>query len=103
VMFRIKDPSLCQQVCSTVLAPYLADTEKARLLHSDGTYARAYKPGKVSRSRNGTRFSVQEYLMGLSEEQEGTREPDRASHFLKLRNSPMLEILSKNWHEEQNS
>src|SRR6202030_4157806 len=29
VMFRLKDPALCRKVCATILAPCLADTEKA--------------------------------------------------------------------------
>jgi len=102
VMFRLKDPGLCQQVCATVLAPYLADTEKARLLKSDGTYVRAHKARGDSGSRNGTRFSVQRFLMGLSEEREGTEETPGASHLLKLRNSPVFEILSKGWQEDLN-
>ena len=101
VMFRLKDPALCQQVCSMVLAPYLADTEKARLLLPDGTYARAHKARGASRSRNGTRFSVQEFLMGLSEVQGGAEVPHGLLHLSKLRSSPVLEILSKNWDEEE--
>jgi len=97
VMFRLKDPALCQQVCNTVLVPYLADTEKARLLQSDGTYVRAHKTHAAAGSRNGTRFSVQRYLMGLSEEQDGAAGNHAAAHFLKMRNSPMIEILSKSW------
>jgi polyphosphate kinase len=97
VMFRLKDPALCQKVCSTILAPYLADTEKARLLLSDGNYARAHKAGSAARSRNGTRFSVQEFLMGLSEEPEGAEEVCGLPHLAKARNSPMIEILTKNW------
>jgi len=103
VMFRLKDPALCQQVCSSVLAPYLADTEKARLLQSDGTYARANHASGASRSRNGTRFSVQEYMMGLSEEQRSAEEVQGLPHILKAKNSPVFEILSKNWNEEHNT
>jgi polyphosphate kinase len=103
VMFRLKDPLLCQQVCNMVLAPYLADTVKARLLLSDGTYARAHKAGTAFRSRNGTRFSVQEFLMGLSEAQEGAAGVHVLPHTLKLRSSPMYEILSKSWQEERNT
>jgi polyphosphate kinase len=101
VMFRLKDPALCQQVCSMVLAPYLADTEKARVLLSDGTYARANRASGASRSRNGTRFSVQEFLMGQSEEREGAQEGFCMPVNPKLRNSPMFEILSKNWRDVQ--
>src|SRR5580700_3262646 len=99
VMFRLKDPALCQQVCSMILAPYLADTEKARLLHSDGSYVRAHKAGRVSRSRNGTRFSVQEFLMGLSADHGAPEEAHGLSHILKLRDTPMFEILSKSWQQ----
>jgi polyphosphate kinase len=97
VMFRLKDPALCQQVCNSILAPYLADTEKARILSPDGTYARARKTGGTPSARNRTRFSVQEFLMGLSEEQERVNGASGLPHILKLRNTPMLEALSKNW------
>jgi polyphosphate kinase len=97
VMFRLKDPALCQQVCSMILAPYLADTEKARLLLSDGKYMRAHNARGASRSRNGTRFSVQEYLMGLSEDLEGVEVSCGLPHLTKARNSPMIEILTRNW------
>jgi len=103
VMFRLKDPALCQQVCSMVLAPYLADTVKARLLLSDGTYSRAHRSAGVSRSRNGARFSVQEYFMGLSEAQEGENGFHPLPQNLKMRNSAIIEILSKPWQQEQNA
>jgi polyphosphate kinase len=97
VMFRLKDPALCRQVSSMVLAPYLADTEKARLLLPDGTYARAHRLNGAHRSRNGTRFSVQEFLMGLSEAQEGDEGLDSLPLARKLRDTPMFGILSKSW------
>jgi polyphosphate kinase len=102
VMFRLKDPALCQQVCSAVLAPYLADTEKARLLQSDGSYARANHASAAHRSRNGTRFSVQEYMMGRSEEVESAEGIYCPPHILKAKTSPVFEILSKEWNEEHN-
>ena len=98
VMFRLKDPALCQQVCGTVLAPYLVDTDKARILRPDGTYVRPHKTGLEGR-RNGTRFSVQKFLMELSEKQGDLAATDGMSQFLKLKRSPALEILSKKWHE----
>ena len=98
VMFRLKDPAHCQHVCSEILIPYLADTQKARLLLSDGSYVRAYKASSASHPRNGTRFGVQEFMMGMSAEHEGAAEARGLSHLLKLQNSPMFEILSKNWH-----
>jgi polyphosphate kinase len=60
VIFPVKDPQLCQRICTEILSAYLADTRKARLLGSDGTYSR---PRSV---RNGRGFSVQEHLMRVS-------------------------------------
>src|SRR5580704_13705806 len=100
VMFRLKDPALCQQGCGMGLAPYLADTQEARLLLSGGTYARAHRSARVSPSRNGTRFSVQEFFMRLSEAQENTDGFHPMPLNLKLRNPAILEILSKPWQQE---
>ena len=99
VMFRLKDPALCRQVCDTILTPYLADTEKARILRPDGTYVRARKAQANHSSRNGTRFSVQEFLMGLSEHQraEGGLEFPQLP---RMRTSPAMEILLKHWRDE---
>jgi hypothetical protein len=41
--------------------------------------------------------------MGLSEEQGGAEERHDLSRLLKLRSSPMFEILSKNWQEANES
>jgi polyphosphate kinase len=60
VLFPLKDPQLCQRVCTEILSSYLADTRKARILGADGTYSR---PRSV---RNGHGFSVQEHLMRLA-------------------------------------
>jgi polyphosphate kinase len=60
VMFPLKDPQLCKRVCNEILSSYLADTRKARILNSDGTYSR---PRAV---RNGHGFSVQEHFMRLA-------------------------------------
>ena len=103
VMFRLKDPALCQQVCGMVLAPYLADTEKARQLLSDGTYARAHRSAGVSPSRHGGRFSAQEFFMRLSEAQENTNGFHPMPQNLKLRNPAILEILSRPWQPEHNA
>jgi polyphosphate kinase len=59
-MFPLKEPHLCQRVCNEILSSYLADTRKARILNSDGTYSR---PRAV---RNGHGFSVQEHFMRLA-------------------------------------
>jgi polyphosphate kinase len=60
VVFPLKDPQLCERICTEVLSSYLADTRKARILGPDGTYAR---PRSV---RNGHGFSVQEHLMRVA-------------------------------------
>jgi polyphosphate kinase len=60
VLFPLKDVHLCQRVCTEILSSYLADTRKARILGSDGTYSR---PRAV---RNGHGFSAQEHLMRLA-------------------------------------
>jgi polyphosphate kinase len=59
-MFPVKDPLIAQRICNEILASYLADTRKARVLNSDGTYSR---PRAV---RNGHGFSVQEHLMRVA-------------------------------------
>jgi polyphosphate kinase len=59
-MFPVKDPQIAQRICNEILASYLADTRKARILNSDGTYSR---PRAV---RNGHGFSVQEHLMRVA-------------------------------------
>lgn len=101
VMFRLKDPALCQQVSSMALAPYLADTEKARLLLPDGTYTRARHTARAYGSRNGTRFSAQEFLMGRAQEQGVEQEALGLAPILKLRNAPVFETLLKNWTRTQ--
>ena len=70
VMFRLKDPALCHKVCTAILAPYLADTEKARLLRADGEYVRAHGAGRALPSSNGTRFGVQDFLIEVAEERD---------------------------------
>ncbi len=67
VMFRLKDPVLCSQVFTQVISPYLADTEKTRVLLPSGDYVRGHKAGQFSVSRNGFRFNAQEFLIGFTE------------------------------------
>jgi polyphosphate kinase len=101
VMFRLKDPTLCQQLCITVLAPYFADTEKTRFLCQDGIYARASRIRAASPARNGTRFNVQEFLIGAAEGREEHGGSNHVSRFLKLQSSPVFDLLSTKWDEIQ--
>ncbi len=64
VIFPITQPDLHKRLREEILAPYLMDNTKARLLQPDGEYIRAPKTDAP--------FSVQDYLMRTAE---GTAEP----------------------------
>jgi len=74
VMFHLRDEALWRQIFNEVLLPYLADTEKARILTSDGRYVRARefagRPGEMHSRRNGFHFNVQEFFVSLAEGRE---------------------------------
>jgi polyphosphate kinase len=59
VVFPVTQPDLHQRLREEILAAYLADNTKARLLQPDGEYVRA--------PRVGAPFSVQDYLMRVAE------------------------------------
>jgi len=59
VVFPIDDPALARRLREEILAGYLADNVKARLLQADGRYVRAPKGGAA--------FSVQDHLMEISQ------------------------------------
>ncbi|MFZ3216037.1 MAG: polyphosphate kinase 1 [Candidatus Acidiferrales bacterium] len=83
VMFHLHNPELCEQVIGQVIEPYLADTEKTRVLLADGRYVRAGEVGASARSRNGLRFNAQEFLIGLAEGREALAELPRTPGFVK--------------------
>jgi polyphosphate kinase len=58
VLFPVDDPALSSRLRREILAAYLKDNVKARLLQPDGSYIRAPK--------NGEAFNAQEYLAALS-------------------------------------
>lgn len=58
VVFPVKDKAAKARIQDEILASYLADTAKARLMQEDGNYTRA-------KSHGG--FSAQEFLMRLAE------------------------------------
>jgi polyphosphate kinase len=66
VLFPIREPMMCHRLLDEILAAYLADTEKARILLSDGNYIRAYDqmPG---RRPSKTLFNSQEFLIAVAE------------------------------------
>jgi polyphosphate kinase len=67
VMFRLKDAALCRKIYGAILAPYLADTAKSRILQPDGSYSRAFALDRRARTGNGTRFSVQNHFINHAE------------------------------------
>jgi polyphosphate kinase len=92
VLFPVKDPQLRDRVCNEVLAAYLSDNRKARLLEPSGCYAR---PRSV---RNGHGFSAQEHLMNLSQTEalplNGNGSRKRSSSLTQLIYSPSEAITS---------
>jgi polyphosphate kinase len=67
VIFRLKDPVLCNQIFTEVITPYLADNLKTRILQPGGEYLRLHDARKLAHLRNGHRFNVQEFLIELTE------------------------------------
>lgn len=59
VLFPVTQPDLVKRLHEEILAAYLADNLKARLLQPDGEYVRAPHAGKL--------FSAQDYLMRIAE------------------------------------
>jgi polyphosphate kinase len=84
VMFHVRDVELCKQVFGEVIEPYLADTEKTRILLADGQYVRAGEAGSALHSRNGFRFNAQEFLIGLAEGRDTIGQVPRPPSFVKL-------------------
>jgi polyphosphate kinase len=85
VMFHLKDPALCQQVLSEVIAPYMADTQKTRILLPSGEYVRSSAAGALSHSRNGFQFNAQEFLIDFVQARENLAPLPPLPRFLKLR------------------
>jgi len=61
VAFPVRDKAAKERIQEEILAAYMADTAKARLMQEDGSYVRA------SDGRKGHGFSAQEFLMRLAE------------------------------------
>jgi polyphosphate kinase len=100
VMFRLKDADLCRSVCAEILAPYLADTEKARFLLSNGAYARAHQLPSTQHAANGTRFNVQEFFMRLAAHPEGINGFSLAEHLGVRTPAPIVAFLESSAHSE---
>src|SRR5208283_225014 len=83
VMFQLKDPVLCDQILTQVVAPYLADTQKTRFLLSSGEYVRGREARAISGARNGFHFNAQEYLIGFVQGNKEAQSPPALPRFLK--------------------
>jgi polyphosphate kinase len=64
VVFPVKDAQLCARLRNEILAAYLADTVKTRLLSGDGTYHRA---GETAFGKSLPSFSAQDFFMQVAE------------------------------------
>lgn len=96
VIFQLRNRALCQKVCSEILLPYFADTEKARFLFANGQYVSAHQIG-LGAPTNGTRFNVQDFFMDAASENTDRSLPE--SLIDKLRHSPVYDVLSATWRE----
>jgi polyphosphate kinase len=85
VIFRLRDPVLCNQIFTEVIAPYLADTLKTRVLMPDGEYIRLHEARRLAHLRNGHRFNVQEFLIDLTEGRQNLDSVPPVPSFLKFR------------------
>jgi len=83
VIFHLRDAALHQQILTEVVAPYLADTQKTRLLLPTGEYVRWHESTKLAHSKNGFRFNVQEFFIDFAEGREGLQSVPAAPQFLK--------------------
>ncbi|MFZ0786553.1 MAG: hypothetical protein WAM67_12225, partial [Candidatus Acidiferrales bacterium] len=83
VIFHLRDAALHHQILTEVVAPYLADTQKTRLLLPSGEYIRWHESPKLAHSKNGFRFNVQEFFIDFAEGREGLQSVPAAPSFLR--------------------
>ena len=71
VVFPVKDELLRERVRQEILEAYLADNVKARILHPDGIYLRAWQVQRGKRKlkppSGAAAFNAQEFLIALAE------------------------------------
>ena len=64
VVFPVKDVQLCARLRNEILAAYLADSVKTRLLRADNTYVRVRE---TIREKSQPAFSAQDFFMQVAE------------------------------------
>lgn len=84
VMFHMRNADLCAQIFNEVIEPYLADTQKTRVLLPNGDYVHARDAHKLLSMRNGFHFNAQEFLIGIAEGREDIRSVPPAPRSMKL-------------------
>jgi polyphosphate kinase len=67
VIFPVKDAVIRERVCTEILAVYLSDTCKARMLRSNGSYV------KTATTRNGLPIDAQEHLLRVAATADGAQ------------------------------
>jgi hypothetical protein len=90
-MFHIKNPALCRQIVTEVVEPYLADTEKTRILLEDGNYVRATDQRAMKHAKNGFHFNVQEFMLRFAEGREALSEVPSNGRFIRMPAEPKPE------------
>jgi len=75
VIFPLRDAQIKARVRDEILAAYLADTVKARMLRTDGTYVRVREPGKESKI---PAFSAQDFFIAAAEGRADAKEIPKA-------------------------
>jgi len=85
VIFRLKDPALANQVIGEVVAPYLADTLKTRILLPTGEYVRLHAARQLAHLRNGHSFNAQEFLIDRAEGRNDLAGAPPLPGFMKIR------------------
>ncbi len=65
VLFPVRDPELRNRLRDEILAAYLADTCKARLLRRDGSYTRVFPKSRAGSRSTG--FTAQHWLIEVAE------------------------------------
>jgi polyphosphate kinase len=90
VIFHLRDAALCHQIFSQVVAPYLADTMKTRVLMPNGEYARLNESRQLAHLRNGHRFNAQEFLIDLVEGRQSPSAVPASPLLLKYRPSDVV-------------
>lgn len=96
VVFRLGDRALCQKVCSEILLPYFADTQKARFLLPSGQYGELPQR-RLRSSTNRARFNVQQFFMEVARNREGLDGRLPLPLIETLRTSPVFEVLAAKW------